>query len=116
MGHKHSTANWSVDDWAFGTGANAVQLEDVMEEAKTIPARYFGGKVIGNDISMQQMQRDLVQFDDVFKRVFRRKKNKRSKEQNNYDEQNYAENQEYIDQNHQPIPEEEEDQVVANRF
>jgi len=118
MGQKHSsTKNWTVDDWAFGTGENAVPLEDVIEEAKTVPARYFGGRVIGNDSSMQQMQRDLLSFDDTLKRIFfRRKKNKRTKRQDYSDEQYYAENenQAYYDQNQQSIPEEDEEQFSSD--
>jgi len=119
MGQKHTaTKNWTVDDWAFGTGENAVPLEEVIEEAKTVPARYFGGRAIGNDPTMQQMQQDLLSFDDTIKRIFfRRKKNKRTKQQDYSDEQYYAENenQAYYDQNQQSIPEVDEEQFPSDR-
>ena len=43
MGHKYSTntSNWSTDDWAFGTGENVVQLDEVIVEAKELPMKYF---------------------------------------------------------------------------
>jgi hypothetical protein len=79
MGNKQSsTANWSVDDWAFGTGANAVTIDEVVEETRKIPAKYFGGDAIEKDASMHQMQNDLLAVDEVFKNLFRRKKNRRS--------------------------------------
>jgi hypothetical protein len=78
MGSRQSsTANWSVDDWAYGTGENAVPVEEVVAEVRLIPARYFGGKAIGNDESMHQMQRDLLAFDDTLKRIFFRRKKKK---------------------------------------
>ncbi len=79
MGNKASTANWSVDDWAYGTGENAVTIEEVAHEAKQIPIKYFGGAAIENNESMHQMRNDLLAFDETIKNLFRRKKNKRSK-------------------------------------
>lgn len=81
MGSRQSSAkNWSVDDWTFGTGENAVSLDAVVEEGKKIPAKYFGGNAIQKDETMHQMQNDLLSFDDTLKNLFRRKKNKRSKQ------------------------------------
>jgi len=114
MGHKQSSvANWTMDEWAFGTVPNAPTMDDVMEGAKEIPAKYFGGRVIENDSSMQKMQRDLLAFDDTLKRIFlcRRKK---KKQQNYSDEQYYAEDQQYYDQNQETIPEEDEDQISTD--
>jgi len=103
-----------MDNWAFGTGENAIPFEKVLDEAKTIPARYFGGQTIGNDPSMQQMQHDLLAFDDKLTRFFfRRKKNKRSKKQNYSDEQYYTQNRQYYDQTQESIPEEDEDQLSS---
>ena len=118
MGQKQSlTSDWSVDDWAFGTGANAVPIEAVIEEAKNAPVKYFGGRQIENDQSMHQMQHDLLSFDDTLKRIFFRwRKGKRSKKQNHHDvayEQNdqaqhYDEETEYYpDGTPAGIPEEE---------
>ena len=100
MGQKQSlTSDWSVDDWAFGTGANAVPIEAVFEEAKKAPVKYFGGEQIENDPSMHQMQHDLLSFDDTLKRIFFRwRKGKRSKKHNHRDmayEQNVDQAQQY---------------------
>lgn len=73
------TANWSVDDWAFGTGANALSAEEVMAETSKLPAKLFGGEVIQNDPSMNQMQTDLLSIDETFKNLFRSKKKKQKK-------------------------------------
>ncbi|CAF0957765.1 unnamed protein product [Adineta ricciae] len=81
MGNSQTTASWSVDDWAYGTGTNAVPVDEVVEEVGKLPARYFGGKAIENDASMHQMQQDLLTFDETLKKIFRRKKNKRSKQE-----------------------------------
>jgi len=111
MGQKLATdtSNWTVNDWAFGTADNAVPLEDVMDEVQKMPMKYFGGNAIQNDASMQQMQRDLLSFDDTLKRLFFwRKKNKRSKKQNYSDGEYYGENEQNYDRNHQSIPEEDE--------
>ncbi|CAF0761387.1 unnamed protein product [Adineta steineri] len=103
MGNKQgTTSSWSVDDWAYGTGENAVPVEEVVDEVKKIPKKYFGGQAIENDASMHQMQNDLLSFDDTLKRIFfRRKKNKRSRK----DEQQQPEEEEYY-------YEEEEEQRV----
>ena len=78
MGNKQSaTTSWSVDDWAFGTGANAVSMGEVVEEAGKIPRKYFGGAVVEKDPSMNHLQHDLLAFDESVKNIFRRKKNKR---------------------------------------
>lgn len=80
MGSRQSsTASWSVDDWAFGTGQNALSLDEVVEESKQIPIKYFGGSAVENDPSMHQMQNDLLNFDDSLKNLFRRKKNRRAR-------------------------------------
>jgi hypothetical protein len=97
--------NWSVDDWAFGTGANAMTAEEMIAETKKIPSKLFGGDAIESDASMHQMQRDLLSFDDALKRLFRRKKRKHSK-QAAYDEQyDYQNDQEqspaYADDNNE---------------
>jgi hypothetical protein len=76
---QSSTASWSIDDWAYGTGENAATLDDVIHETSKIPGKYFGGNAIQNDASMHQMQHDLLSFDATLKNLFRRKKNKRSK-------------------------------------
>lgn len=98
---KAGTTNWSVDDWAFGTGENAVSPDEVLTEASKLPARYFGGKAIENDASIQQMQHDLLSFDDTIKNLFRRKKKKKSKNMPT-EEQYYADQQYYEEQ--QPYP------------
>jgi hypothetical protein len=111
MGQKLSTdtSQWTVNDWAFGTASNAVPVEDVVEEVRQMPLKYFGGNAIQNDRSMQQMQRDLLSFDDQLKRLFFwRKKNKRSKKENYSNEEYYEENEPYYDGNHQTISEEDE--------
>jgi hypothetical protein len=114
MGHKQSsTANWTVNDWAFGTGQNAVPLEDVVEEVSELPGKLFGAKAIENDQSMHQMQHDLLSFDEVLKKrlFFWRKKSKRQGQEYDYqDEQYYDENQQY-DQSQFPIPEEDENHL-----
>jgi len=75
MGSSQSaTANWSIDDWAYGTGENAATVEDVIQETRKIPLKYFGGDAIQNDASMHQMQHDLLSFDATVKNLFRRKK------------------------------------------
>ncbi|UJR28976.1 hypothetical protein I4U23_010194 [Adineta vaga] len=93
MGNSQTTTSWSVDDWAYGTGANAVPVDEVVEEVGKMPARYFGGKTIGNDPSMNQMQQDLLSFDDTLKKLFRRKKNKRSKHEEPEEEYYYEDGQ-----------------------
>ena len=110
MGHRQSSiANWSMDDWAFGTATNAVQLEDVFVEAKKVPARYFGGQAIESDTSMHQMQSDLLSFDQALKQLFcfRRKKRKQPIEP----EENYDPYQQYDGSDGHPstIPEESEE-------
>lgn len=102
MGNSQTTASWTVDDWAYGTGANAVPVDEVVEEIGKLPARYFGGKTIENDASMHQMQQDLLAFDETIKRIFRRKKNKRSKQ-----EPEAAAEEEYYYEDGQAIPEED---------
>ena len=92
-----------MDDWAYGTGTNAVQLEDVFVEAKKVPAKYFGGQAIENDTSMHRMQRDLLSFDEALKRLFCFGRKKRK--QPVIDEEEYYES----DGNPQTIPEEEEE-------
>lgn len=98
-----------MDDWAFGTAANAVQLEDVFVEAKKVPARYFGGQAIESDTSMHQMQRDLLSFDQALKQLFccRRKERKQPIEP----DENYNPYQQYdeLDGNPWSIPEETEE-------
>ncbi len=80
MGKNQSTtANWSTDDWAYGTGQNAVSIEEVLHETSKIPEKYFGGQAIQNDASMHQMQRDLLSFDETLINLFRRKKPKQSR-------------------------------------
>ena len=106
MGNKQATtASWSVDDWAYGTGANAVSIDEVIEETSKIPHKYFGGAAIENDASMHQMQNDLLSFDQSVKNLFRRKKNKKSKKQtppaDQYYQQEYEE-QEYSEEVSQP--------------
>jgi len=93
MGSRQSTtSNWSIDDWAYGTGENAATIEDVIHETSKIPGKYFGGNVIEKDASMHQMQNDLLSFDAAVTNLFRRKKNKRSKRnQPQYDEEYYYE-------------------------
>ncbi|CAF2555248.1 unnamed protein product [Rotaria sp. Silwood2] len=134
MGHKQSTAsNLTFDDFAFGTAPNAVQIEDVIEATQQIPGKLFGAKMIENDPSMHKMQQDLLSFDDTLRRIFRRKKHKRSKkedtsnesyqdeqyyeyDQGYYDQdgQYYTDSQEYFDQKQEPIPEEDEDHLSSN--
>jgi hypothetical protein len=111
MGQKLATdtSQWTVNDWAFGTAQNAVPMEDVVDEVRQMPMKYFGGNAIQNDTSMQQMQNDLLSFDDQLKRLFFwRKKNKRSKRGNYSEQEYYEENDQSYDQSHQTIPEEDE--------
>ena len=113
MGLKQSSvSNWTVDDWAFGTGENAVQIDEVVDEAKKMPAKYFGGEAIGNDPSMNKLQQDLLSFDTKLKRLFfRRKKNKRQTSSYEYSDPNqhyYDENEQYYDGYQPTIPEEDE--------
>lgn len=109
MGQKLSTdtSQWTMNDWAFGTAQNAVPIDDVVDEVKQMPLKYFGGNTIQNDVSMQQLQRDLLSFDDTVKRLFFwRKKNRRSKKnqplQEEYDE--YPVDGQYYDQTQQQPP------------
>ena len=70
MGLKHSSvANWSMDDLAFGTGDNAVQLEEVVDEMGQIRMKYFGGEAIQNDASALEIQRELLQIDKKIKNL-----------------------------------------------
>lgn len=96
MGQSQSaTSSWSVDDWAFGTGANAISTEEVITETSKLPAKLFGGEAIEQDSSMHQMQRDLLSFDDTLKRIFlRRKKNKRPSRQIPQDDAYYYQTEE----------------------
>jgi hypothetical protein len=114
MGSRQSsTANWSVDDWAYGTGENAVPVEEVVAEVRLIPARYFGGKAIGNDESMHQMQRDLLAFDDTLKRIFFRRKKKKQPQTDVPPEEYYYEDEQYYP-DEQAIPEEEPNHSIEN--
>lgn len=111
MGQKLSTdtSEWTTNDWAFGTAANAVPIDDVVHEVSQMPRRYFGGDTIQNDASMQQMQRDLLSFDEQLKRLFFwRKKNRRGKKSQVLEEEEYPVDGEYYDQMQQPIAEEDE--------
>jgi hypothetical protein len=118
MGQSNSsTANWTMNDWAFGTGENAVQIDEVVEEAGKIPGKLFGAKAIENDESMHKMQRDLLSFDETLKRVFffwRKKNKKPGQQQESAYEDGHAyeqygdQNQEYYDESQYPIPEEDE--------
>lgn len=75
MGNTGSVAgNWSVDNWPFSTGENAVSIETVINETSKIPKKYFGGEAIENDPSINQMQRDLLAFDETIINMFRRNK------------------------------------------
>ena len=96
MGQSQSaTSSWSVDDWAFGTGTNAISTEEVITETSKLPAKLFGGEAIEQDASMHQMQHDLLNFDDTLKRIFfRRKKNKRSSRQIPQDDAYYYQTEE----------------------
>ncbi|CAF2121567.1 unnamed protein product [Rotaria magnacalcarata] len=101
MGQKQAAASsWTIDDLAFGTGQNAVQIEEVIDVVQKIPGKMFGGKVIENDATISRMQTDLLSFDDTLRRIFRRKKKKHSKRdeppQESYqDEQSHPESEEY---------------------
>lgn len=100
MGQNQSssvaTNSWTVDDWAFGTGANALSTEEVMQEASKLPSKLFGGKAIENDPSMHQMQNELLSIDQTLKNLFRRKKkNKRSREPVEQVEEYYPDQQYY---------------------
>jgi hypothetical protein len=76
MGKNQSTpANWSVDGLSSETGENAVSFEDVLNESKKIPEKYFGGQSLENNPAMHEMQRDLLSFDETLKGFFRKKKN-----------------------------------------
>lgn len=111
MGQKLSTdtSDWTVNDWAFGTATNAVPIDDVVHEVSQMPRRYFGGDAIQNDASMQQMQRDLLSFDDTLKRLFFwRKKNRRGKKSRPVEEEEYPVDGEYYDHMQQPIAEVDE--------
>lgn len=117
MGQKQSrTANhWTIDDWAFGTGPNAVHLEDVFQEAKTVPTRFFGGETIENDPSMHRLQEELLLFDRFLRKLFRRKKSsKRMMEVEEEDEETTDHYYYYLDGVYEdrapysPIPEEDE--------
>ena len=114
MGQKLSTdtSQWTVNDWAFGTAPNAVPMEEVMDEVKQMPMKYFGGNVIQKDTSMQQLQHDLLSFDDSFKRLlFWRKKHRRSKKNQPFqnEEEGYPADGKYYDRMQQePIVEEDE--------
>lgn len=103
MGNNQATASWSVDDWAYGTGTNAVPVDEVVEEVGKMPARYFGGKRIGNDPSMNQMQQDLLSFDDTLKNLFRRRKHKRAAQQPQGEGQDqYEDGQAYAEEAEEP--------------
>ncbi|CAF1435137.1 unnamed protein product [Didymodactylos carnosus] len=89
----------SFDQWAFGTHENAIKIEDVSESIQQLPTQYFGGKDIDNDQQLHQMQQELLGFDDVFRRLFRRKKKnskkqkqKQTQQKNNYLQPTYDEN------------------------
>ena len=89
MGQNQSVAGtgWSIDDFAYGTGANAVSIDAVIAQTGTLPTRLFGGEAIQNDATMHQMQHDLLAIDDTLKRIFlRRKKTKRSAQDRPEDE------------------------------
>lgn len=67
-------ANWSVNNWSYGTGDNAVSIETVINETSKIPQKFFGGEAIENDESMQQMHQDLLSIDQTIINMFRRNK------------------------------------------
>ena len=113
MGQKQSvggTAGWSVDDWAFGTGANALSAEEVITETSKLPAKLFGGEAIEKDPSMHRIQNDLLNFDDSLKGIFRGKKKKQKKSDGNFQEDYHQQQQNYpqAQQGHQdylqPMP------------
>ena len=70
MGVKPSKSNrrWTVDELAFGTGPNAVQLEEVFRGAKIIPIQFFGGRTSETNPSMRRLQADLLAVDQTLKR------------------------------------------------
>jgi hypothetical protein len=100
MGNKNqsATASWTIDDWAYGTGANAVSMEEVVQETGRIRTKYFGGQAVENDASIHQMQHDLLSFDETLKNIFRRKKNKRSKQYEPPSDEYYYEEEEEQEQ------------------
>lgn len=112
MGQKHSmgggTAGWSADDWAFGTGANALSAEEVIAETSKLPAKLFGGAVIEKDPSMHRIQSDLLNFDDSLKGMFRGKKKKQKKSngqaQDDYQQEYYPPSQQGHQDYLQPVP------------
>ena len=104
------TGNWSMDDWAYGTGENAVQIEEVIDEAKQVPMKYFGGNTIANDPSMQQMQQDFLALDQKFKKLFFWRKKKRARRAE-AEAQQQQQQQEYYDSTPQTIFEEAEDEA-----
>ncbi|CAF4642153.1 unnamed protein product, partial [Rotaria magnacalcarata] len=134
MGQKQAAASsWTIDDLAFGTGQNAVQIEEVIDVVQKIPGKMFGGKVIENDATISRMQTDLLSFDDTLMNRDEPPQESYQDEQSHpeseeyyktdgqyyaqyeeyYDQdgQYYAENQEYYDRNQQAIPEEDETQL-----
>ncbi|CAF0843700.1 unnamed protein product [Rotaria sordida] len=103
MGHKQSIkSHVTMNELAFGMRPNAAQTDEVIEVTQRIPEKLFGSKRIEDDPSIQQMQHELLSFDDTLRRLFRRKRKNQSKKQDSsyesYEDRQYdAENQEYYD-------------------
>ena len=60
------------------SGENAVSINDVIEGTSQIPKKYFGGDLIQNDPSIQQMQQGLLAFDEAIKNILFRRNRKQS--------------------------------------